>query len=335
MLRQAAFLGLAFAVHQAVAAPQVVTTIKPLHSLVSQIMDGVGEPVLLIAQGSPHGYQSKPSDAKAIANADMVVWVSNDLETFVAPLLAKSSGDKRQIEWRSISGLHKLKNRSGGLWEEHDHAHDHDHEKHEHHDHDHEKHEHHDHDHDKHEHHDHDHHHHGEYNDHLWLGSEAAKSLLNVVAGELSGLDPENKGKYEANLKQALTDLDALNQRIDMKLAPVKNLPYMVFHDAYPYFEQDHGLQPVGVVRVDPEHEPGSKRIAELHNVMRKHKVVCIFNEPQFSSRLTGKLVEGTKVRTGTLDPLGAELKAGKTLHGELLNNLADSLQQCLQDGKQ
>ncbi|MDO4777840.1 MAG: zinc ABC transporter substrate-binding protein [Cardiobacteriaceae bacterium] len=363
MLRQAAFLGLAFAVHQAVAAPQVVTTIKPLHSLVSQIMDGVGEPVLLIAQGSPHGYQSKPSDAKAIANADMVVWVSSDLETFVAPLLAKSGGNKRQLEWRNISGLHKLKNRSGGLWEEHEHAHEHhehDHGKHEHHhdhghekhghdhghahgkhdhghDHGHEKHDHdhaHDHGHDKHEHH-HEHahhHHHGEYNDHLWLGSSAAKALLNAVAGELSNLDPENKGKYEANLKQALADLDALNQRIDMKLASVKNRPYMVFHDAYPYFEQDHGLQPVGVVRVDPEHEPGSKRIAELHNIMREHKVICIFNEPQFSSRLTGKLVEGTKVRTGTLDPLGAELKAGKTLHGELLSNLANSLQQCLQD---
>lgn len=352
MLRQAAFLGLAFAAQQAIAAPQVVTTIKPLHSLVSQIMDGVGEPALLISQGSPHGYQSKPSDAKAIANADMVVWVSNDLETFVAPLLAKSSDGKRQLEWRSISGLYKLKNRSGGLWEEHDHAHEHHHEhehgKHEHaHDHGHEKHEHHhghehgkhehahEHGHEKHEHHHgHAHHHHGEYNDHLWLGSDAAKSLLNAVTTELSGIDPENKEKYEANLKQALANLDTLNQRIEAKLAPVKNQPYMVFHDAYPYFEQDHGLQPVGVVRVDPEHEPGSKRIAELHNLMRENKVVCIFNEPQFSSRLTSKLVEGTKVRTGTLDPLGAELKVGKTLHGELLNNLADSLQQCLQDGK-
>lgn len=338
MRRQATFLALLLVAHQAIAAPKVVTTIKPLHSLVSQIMDGVAEPTLLITQGSPHGYQSKPSDVQAIAKADMVIWVSSTLETFVPPLLAKNKNSVHQLEWSAIPGLHKLKTRSGGLWEEHGHAHhDHDHKHHDHghdhkhHDHGHD-HKHHDHGHDHHHAHDHHGHHHGEYNDHLWLGKEAAQVLLTTIANDLGKLDPDNQEKYQANLKTALGELDALHTRIEGKLAPVKNQPYMVFHDAYPYFEHDYGLQPVGVVRVDPEHEPGSKRIGELHQTLRDNKVVCIFNEPQFSSKLTAKLVEGTKVRTGTLDPLGASIKAGKSLYGKLLDNLADNLRQCLGD---
>ena len=308
------------------AAPQVVTTIKPLHSLVAQVMDGVGEPVLLIKQGSPHGYQSKPSDVQAIAKADLVIYVSPTLETFVPPLIKK--GQKNHIEWLAIPGLDKLKTRSGGLWEEHDHAHDHGHDhKHDHshdHGHDHK----HDHSHDHgHDHHDHVH---GEFNDHLWLGTQAAKTLLPAVAAELSRLDPDNKTRYESNLQQALAELDSRQQRIHARLADVRDKPYMVFHDAYPYFEHENGLQPIGVVRVDPEHEPGAKRIGELHQIMQDNKIVCLFNEPQFSSKITAKLVEGTQVRIGTLDPLGAELKAGKSLHGELLDNLTQNLHDCL-----
>lgn len=302
----------------AFAAPQVVTTIKPLHSLVSQIMDGVGEPKLLIKQGSPHGYQSLPSDVQAIAKADLVIYVSPTLETFVPPLVRK--GQKNHIEWLAIEGLDKLKTRTGGLWEEHDHGHGHDHG----HKHDH------GHGHDHGHHHHHGDHVHGEYNDHLWLGTAAAKTLLPVVAAELSKLDPDNKARYESNLQQALADLDARQKRIFAQLSEVRSKPYMVFHDAYPYFEAENRLQPIGVVRVDPEHEPGAKRIGELHQIMQENKIVCLFNEPQFSSKLTAKLVEGTDVRIGTLDPLGAGLKAGKNLHGELLDNLAQNLHDCL-----
>lgn len=300
------------------AAPQVVTTIKPLHSLVAQIMDGVGEPVLLIKQGSPHGYQSTPGDVQAIAKADLVIYVSPTLETFVPPLIKK--GQKKHIEWLAVEGVEKLKTRSGGLWEEHDHEHDHDH--------DHKDEHHHGHG------HAHDHHHdhvHGEYNDHVWLGSAAAKALLPAVAQELARLDPDNQERYNSNLQTALADLDARSERIRAQLADVRDKPYMVFHDAYPYFEHENGLKPVGVVRVDPEHEPGAKRIGELHKIMQDNQIVCLFNEPQFPSKISAKLVEGTNVRLATLDPLGAELAAGKALHGELLDRLAQNLHDCLQ----
>lgn len=314
MRRPLLLAALALASHHAFATPQVVTTIKPLHSLVAQLMEGVGEPVLLIKQGSPHGYQSKPSDVQAIANADLVIYVSPTLETFVPPLIKK--GQKNHIEWMAIPGLETLKTRSGGLWEEHEHEaeahHDHGHD----HGHDHA--------------HDHGDHVHGEYNDHIWLSINGSKTLLPVVADELARLDPDNAAHYAANRDQALARLDSLNGSIEAQLADVKTQPYMVFHDAYPYFEHEHGLNAIGVVRVDPEHEPGAKRIGELHQVMQENKIVCIFNEPQFSAKLTDKLVQGTQVRTGTLDPLGAALKAGTTLHGEVLSNLAQSLHDCL-----
>ena len=322
MPRSLFLAALALAAHGAFAAPHVVTTIKPLHSLVAQLMEGAGEPVLLIKQGSPHGYQSKPSDVQAIAKADLVVYVSPTLESFVPPLIKK--GQKNHIEWIAIPGLQTLKTRTGGLWEEHAHGEDDDAHA-DGHDHDHG----HDHGHDHA--HEHDGHMHGEYNDHLWLGIGTSKALLPVVAAELSRLDPENKSLYEQNLAKAIDTLDTLHAQLGEQLAEIKTRPYMVFHDAYPYFEQEYGLNAIGVVRVDPEHEPGAKRIGELHHIMQDNKIVCLFNEPQFSAKLSAKLVQDTQVRLGTLDPLGADIKAGPQLHGEVLRRLATQLHDCLQ----
>ncbi|SUO95361.1 zinc ABC transporter substrate-binding protein [Suttonella ornithocola] len=297
--------------------PTVVTTIKPLHSLVSQVMQGVGEPELLIKEGSPHGYSLKPSDVQNLSNADLLMWVSDDLETFM-PKTVEKLGDKAQsIVWQEIPEMHLLKNRSGGLWEEED---DNDHHEHGHH---------HDHDHD----HDHDHghhHHHGEYNPHLWLSTESAVKLIRATAGKLSEMDSEHAEQYQANAKVALEKLGTLKDTISQQLKPVENKPYMVFHDAYPYFEEEFYLHPIGVVRADPEHEPGAKRIAEIHQLFKENGVRCVFNEPQFPSKLTQKLVAGTSVKTAVLDPIGADLKAGSKLYEQLMKNLSNHLENCL-----
>lgn len=319
----------------AFAQANVVTTIKPLHALVAQITQGVSEPTLLIQQGSPHGYQLKPNDVKAINEADLLVWVGKDLETFVPDVLAKSGDKLSQLAWMDIDGVEKLKTRRGGLWEEDEHEHhDHDH-KHKHkHDHDHDhKHEHkHDHKHEHDEHHDHDHHghHHGEYDAHVWLSVDNSKVLLNSVAEQLGQIDPENKEKYAQNLKQALAQLDELNHEIARIVEPVKNKPFMVFHDAYQYFEHEYGLQSIGAVRVSPEHEPGAARIGQLHQLMQQHQIECLFNEPQFPAKLAEKLVQGTEVKLATLDPIGADLVADQSAHAKLMRNLASSLRDCL-----
>ena len=302
----AALVGIAC---HAYAAPKVVTTIKPLHSLVAQVMDGVGEPELLIKQGSPHGYQMKPADAKNVAEADLVLYVSHELETFMPPLL-KKSGKEHSIEWAALPNLYPLPTRHGGMWEEGDDDDDHDH---------------------GHEQgHDHHGHHHGAYDAHLWLSIARSKLLLEQTASELAAIDPANAAKYRDNAAKAAADLDALKTGLTTKLQPVQKRPFMVFHDAYQYFEQDYDLDAVGTVRVDPEHEPGAKRISELHQMIADHKIVCLFSEPQFPAKIVTKLAADGNVKTAVLDPVGADLAPGKTMYRQLLTNLADNLAGCL-----
>ena len=312
----AALVGIAC---HAYAAPKVVTTIKPLHSLVAQVMDGVGEPELLIKQGSPHGYQMKPADAKNVAEADLVLYVSHELETFMPPLLKKSAKE-HSIEWAALPNLYPLPTRHGGMWEEGDDDDDHDHGDHHHHEHEH-----------GHEQgHDHHGHHHGAYDAHLWLSIARSKLLLEQTASELAAIDPANAAKYKDNAAQAAADLDALKAGLTTKLQPVQKRPFMVFHDAYQYFEQDYDLDAVGTVRVDPEHEPGAKRISELHQMIADHKIVCLFSEPQFPAKIVTKLAADGNVKTAVLDPVGADLAPGKTMYRQLLTNLADNLAGCL-----
>ena len=124
--------------------------------------------------------------------------------------------------------------------------------------------------------------------------------------------------------------MDALKSDLAAQLQAVQKRPFMVFHDAYQYFEKDYDLNAVGTVRVDPEHEPGAKRIGELHQMIADNKVVCLFSEPQFPAKIVTKLAADGKVKTAVLDPVGADLAPGKTMYGQLLHQLADSLSGCL-----
>lgn len=302
------------------AAPKVVTTIKPLHSLTSLIMAEVAEPILLIEQGSPHGYALKPSDTRHLSDADLFVWVSDDLETF-APSIANKIGNKlNTLTWANIEGITLLENRKGGLWQdsdaddddEHEHGHHHHHHVHGHHDHDHD---------------------HGIHNPHLWLGTAQAQSYLAALTERLSQLDPVNASRYQANYEQASAELTQLHNTLNAQLDAVAGKDYIVFHDAYHYFEDEFKqLNPVGVIRVDPEHEAGARRIAQIHQRLQKDEVRCLFKEPQFSPKLVDRLIQGTTVKSATLDPLGSDLSAGKTLYAKLLTNLADNLTNCLKD---
>ena len=239
----------------------------------------------------------------------------------------EKSKKEHAVEWAGLPNLYPLPTRHGGMWEEgDDDDDDHDHE---HHDHDHGD-AHHDHDHD-HEHgHDHHGHHHGTYDAHLWLSVARSKLLLNQVAEELAAVDSANAAKYKDNAAQAAAALDALKSDLATQLQAVQKRPFMVFHDAYQYFEKDYDLNSVGTVRVDPEHEPGAKRIGELHQMIADNKVVCLFSEPQFPAKIVTKLAADGKVKTAVLDPVGADLAPGKTMYGQLLHQLADSLSGCL-----
>jgi zinc transport system substrate-binding protein len=314
----------------AMAAPNVVVSIKPIHSLVAAIMQGVAEPQLIVDGGaSPHTYSLKPSNAKAIESADVVFWVGDGLEKFLEKPLETLASKATVVELDDAKGLEKLKFREGGPFEAHDHG---EHEGHDHaeeagHDHKHEG-EH------KHEHaheegHDHDHED-GEYDMHLWLDPANAKVMAVEIEKTLLTADPANAKTYQDNTKKLLDNLDALDEDIVATVAPIKNKPFIVFHDAYQYFEHRYGVKTAGSITVSPENTPGADRIKQIQAKVKELNATCVFAEPQFEPKLVNVVIEGTKAKSGTLDPEAGTLEAGPDLYFKLMRGIATSLKDCL-----
>lgn len=367
----------------------VVASVKPIHSLVAAVMEGVGEPQLIIeGAGSPHTYALKPSQARDLENADVVFWFGHELEAFLEKPLEAIAGNAKSVELLDAHDLVKLEFREGGAFDEHDHDdhdehghddhghdehagekkhddHDHDEHKHDEHahddhghekkhdDHDHDEHKHdehadekkHDvHDHDEHKHDDHDHdehketagghdgHDHGEFDAHVWLDPVNAKALVHEIEETLVEADPDNAAKYEANAEALMSKLDGLVAEVSAELEPVKDKGYVVFHDAYQYFETRFGLTAVGSVTVSPEVLPGAERISELQAKIKELNAVCVFSEPQFESKLVTTLTDGTSAKSGVIDPLGATIEDGPELYFTLIRNMATSFKTCLSD---
>nr|WP_280949370.1 zinc ABC transporter substrate-binding protein [Consotaella salsifontis] len=301
--------GLLAAAGVAEAAPHVVVSIKPLHSLVATVMQGVGEPDLIIqGAGSPHGYSLKPSDARAIESANVIFWAGPQLETFLEQPLETLSGKASVVALSDVPGLVKLPLREGGMFEPHHHD---DGEEHEDHDHD------------------HDHDHEG-FDPHIWLDPVNAKLMAEAAADTLATADPQNAASYEKNAEALAARLDSLTSETEAELTPLAGKPFIVFHDAYQSFENRFGVRASGSITVNPETPPGARRIAEIRDKVGSLGAVCIFSEPQFPPALVATIAEGTGARTGILDPIGADLPPGPDLYFELIGHLASSLASCL-----
>ena len=318
----------------AFADVKVVTSIKPVHSLVAAVMQGVGTPDLIVeGAGSPHTYALKPSQAKQLQEADLVFWMSHDLEAFLEKSIDGIATKAVSVPLMESRGLMTLGFREGGAFDDHGHDEhdkddDHDHEKHDDHD-DHEKHDKDDdHDHEKHD--DHDEHDHGEVDPHVWLDPENAKAMVHEIEEALAKADPANAATYESNAEAVMAKLDSLVAEIDSELQPVKGRGYIVFHDAYQYFENRFGVSAIGSITVSPEVLPGAERISDLQEKVRSLDATCVFSEPQFEPKLVATVTENTNARTGVLDPLGAAIDKGPNLYFTLIRNMASSLKNCL-----
>jgi zinc transport system substrate-binding protein len=274
------------------AAPLVLATIKPVHSLAAAVMRGAGTPELLV-QGaqSEHSYALKPSDTEKIAHARVILEIGPDLETYLArPLAALPNGDVVVLE--HARGVHLLPARRGGLWQDEPDE--------------------------------------SSKDPHIWLDPANAAAMTQAIAAALVRADPGHGSLYAANSGRAVATLMALERELATSLSPAHQRPYLVFHDAYQYFEKRFGLAAAGAVTVAPERPVGPRRIEVLRAAILGGRVECVFREPQFPPRLIDTLVEGSHVRTGVLDPLGAELSPGPGLYPALLRNLAASLNACL-----
>ena len=353
----------------------VVASIKPVHSLVAAVMQGVGTPDLIVqGAGSPHTYALKPSQAKQLQEADLVFWMSHDLEAFLEKPIEGIATKATSVLLTESHGLTKLTFREGGAFDSHghdehddhkdhddhseekhddhgqddhaeekqdDHGHD-DHAEDKHDDHVHDDHagdKHDDHGHDDHDDHaeekhddhdDHDDHGHEGFDPHVWLDPLNAKAMVHEIEEALSEADPDNAAAYAANAESVMGKLDSLVAEIDAELQPVKGRRYVVFHDAYQYFETRFGVSAVGSITVSPEILPGAERVSELQEKVRSLDATCVFSEPQFEPKLVATVTENTNAGTGVLDPLGAAIDDGPDLYFTLIRNMARALKECL-----
>ncbi|KFK94415.1 MULTISPECIES: zinc ABC transporter substrate-binding protein ZnuA [unclassified Serratia (in: enterobacteria)] len=283
------------------ASAAVVTSIRPLGFIASAIADGVTSTEVLLPDGaSPHDFALRPSDIQRLREAELVVWVGPDLEAFLAKPLTQVAANK-QLSIAELASVQPLLMK-GDDDDEHEHSanesgHDH---------------------------------HHGEYNMHVWLSPEVAKVTAIAIHDRLLELMPQKKDKLDANLRQFEDQLAQTDKNLVKMLTPVQGRGYFVFHDAYGYFEKHFGLSPLGHFTVNPEIQPGAQRLHQIRTQLVEQKAVCVFAEPQFRPAVINAVAKGTKVRSGTLDPLGSGIALGKDSYGDFLTALSNQYVSCL-----
>ena len=285
------------------AAPKVVVSIKPLHSLAARVMGSVGQPTLLVSgAASPHTYSLRPSDMRVIERADVVFWIGPNFEAFLTQALNATSGVT--VTLAAAPGVTRLKARAGGLWDsavQDSSVRDSSVQA-------------------------------GDAGDdpHLWLDIANAKAIAATMAAALGTADPANAVRYAANARSLAVALDAFDSELRGLLMPVRAKRFIVFHDATRYFEERYGLMSVGAVTVSPERPPGARRVEDLRARMAQGDIACLFTEPQFEPKLAATLVGRSQVKTGTLDPEGTALTPGPALYFDLMRGLARGFAGCL-----
>lgn len=327
--------------------PQVAADIAPVHSLVARVMQGVGTPDLIVRHGaSPHGYSLRPSEAGALESAELVVWVGAPLTPWLARSIDTLAGEARHVALLELDATRTLEFRTGATFADHDHGHDEaEGEGHDDHDHDEEtahadeqKHEEageHD-DHDGHDHDDHDHahddghdHSHDGIDPHAWMDPENGKAWLDAMAAELSRLDPENAGTYYANAAAAKQEIDAVTDDIATALAPLRDMQFIVFHDAYQYFETRFDIPAAGAISLGDASDPSPARVEEIRDLVTERDITCAFAEPQFDPGILKAVFSGTETTTAVIDPMGTDIPTGPGFYPEFLRAIAASFERC------
>ena len=298
--------------------PKVAVDISPVHSLVSRVMLGVGTPDLIVQAGaSPHGYTLRPSEAKALQDAQMVFWMGESLSPWMEGALDTLSSNATIITLLERDETILMEFREGALFEEHDHD-DHSDEKHD--DHSDEKHD----DHGDHEDHD-------SHDPHAWLSPDNARIWLNLIASQLSIVDPENAGTYFANAAAARLEIEALTTEVNSLLEPIRGKKFIVFHDAYQYFEKAFDLSASGAISLGDASKPSPARIAEIQGRIEEESIDCVLSEPQFNKGLVATVMAGSNANTNVIDPLGVGLKPGPNLYNELIRDMTKTLVDCFE----
>lgn len=309
--------------------PAVVTSIAPVHSLVQGVMGDTGQAALIVeAKTSPHEFQLKPSQVKLMTDADIVFFVDPLFEVFMDKSLSIIPDRVKIVQLSQMDDIKRLKIREGGVWEGHNH-HEDNHDDEHHHEDDH---------HDNHEEHVTDNsnetgHHldNNSYMDmHIWLDTDNARQIIRVTQHELGVLYPDNRSVYQQNALALLKRMDELDDFIASSLQGLSDKPFIVFHDAYQYFETQNNLSAVGSITIDSSVKPSIKRIQNIRQKIRQAKAVCVFSEPQSSNRIVKTVTDQIDIKTAELDPLGYGIETNAGLYFNMMKNLTQNFKKCL-----
>jgi zinc transport system substrate-binding protein len=164
---------------------------------------------------------------------------------------------------------------------------------------------------------------------HIWLDPLNAQKITQYLVQILSEFDPENAQTYHSNGKKTILRLSDLNIQLETKMSSVSSKPYIVFHDAYQYFEKRYQLNPIASVTVSSGTSTSVGRLIDIRKKIKIKKVLCIFTEPQFSPKLVQTVISGTAVKKGILDPIGTSIFPGPEMYFTLLNNISHSISTC------
>lgn len=273
-------------------AIEVVTDTPVVHSLTASVMGETGTPVLLLDRGAdPHAFQLRPSQARALAQADMVFWVGEELTPWLA----------RTLTGEAVALLHvpEVKVRSYEDEGDHGHAHGHDHD-------------------------------HASLDPHAWLDPANAQIWLRVIADELGARDPENAESYQANARAEIERIDAMVTNMLGTLAPMRQKPIMTFHDAYGYLAQAFEVDIAGSVTLGDAATPGARHLREIQSAMIDGDIACIFREPQHDASITETIANDAGISLGTLDPSGSTLEPGPGLYRSLMTKMSAEIARCV-----
>ncbi len=280
--------------------PAVVASIRPIHSLAAGVMGDLGAPALIVrGYGSPHFYQMRPSEARALAGADVVLWIGEPLETFLAGPIRNLGGDARVLSLLQADGLELHPARTSTLWES---GHEHEHDS-------------------------------GSADPHIWLAPGNAKAMVDAIARVLGEVDPERAEIYAANGAAMKSRIDAMTADMEARLSPVAGVPFVAMHDSMHYFESAFSLHSVGAVTLDPDRQPSAGSVRELREHLSAGGVVCMVTEPQFTPALIEALASESRLTSAEFDPIGVDSDAAWDSYFAMMTGNADNLARCLEQG--
>ncbi len=278
-------------------AQSVAVTIKPLHSLVASVMQGAGSPDLILkGAGSPHAYSLKPSDAVVLYTADVVFWIGPELETFLIRTIESLPTRTRTVALAAASGITRLEARDGLDWSDPHHPVGH----------------------------------HHTIDPHIWLDPKNAEAMATAIADHLAKADPANAQLYASNRDHLIARIQRLTADLARRLSSLSAKRFIVYHDAYAYFEKRFGLTAAAAMTINEGRAPGARHIARLRRLVKEQSVRCVFVEPQFEPRLARVITEATPARIAELDPLGAAHPAGPDQYFDMMTGMADAMHACL-----